>query len=128
MMAIVNESTQHPHMGLSTARNGSVAVLSVSGDVDLASAPLLEQQAFELLDSDASALVIDLTEVDFLASMGMALLVELSKRAAGRVGFAVVAHGNATARPLELLGLGDVFDVFPELDQALTSLQSRVTD
>lgn len=115
-------------MGLSTARNGSVAVLSVSGDVDLASAPLLEQQAFELLDSDASALVIDLTEVDFLASMGMALLVELSKRAAGRVGFAVVAHGNATARPLELLGLGDVFDVFPELDQALTSLQSRVTD
>ena len=114
--------TAHPHMTLSTARTGSVAVLSVNGEVDMTSAPLLEKEALGLLDTDITGLVVDLSRVDFLASMGIALLVELSKRAADAVGFAVVAHGSATARPLELLGLGDVLAIHPKLDDALVGL------
>ncbi|MEU5843873.1 STAS domain-containing protein [Rhodococcus sp. NPDC047139] len=114
--------TAHPHMTLSTARQGSVAVLSVNGEVDMTSAPLLEKEALGLLDTDVTGMVIDLSGVDFLASMGIALLVELSKRAAGSVGFAVVAHGSATARPLELLGLGEVLAIHPKLDDALVGL------
>lgn len=123
MMGTVNErSTEHPHMGMSTTQSGSVTVLSVSGDVDLSSAPLLEEHALGLLSDNPSGLIVDLTDVNFLASMGMALLVELSKRASGSVEFAVVAHGNATARPLELLGLGDVLAIHPRLDDALSAL------
>lgn len=114
--------TAHPHMTISTTRNGSVAVLSVNGEVDMTSAPLLEQEALALLDTDISGLIVDLSGVDFLASMGIALLVELSKRAADNTGFAVVAHGSATARPLELLGLGEVLAIHPKLDDALVGL------
>lgn len=88
----------------------------------MTSAPLLEEQALGLLDTDASGLVVDLTAVDFLASMGIALLVELSKRAGDRIRFAVVAHGSATARPLELLGLGEVLSIYPRIDDALGAL------
>ncbi|UTT50042.1 MULTISPECIES: STAS domain-containing protein [Rhodococcus] len=109
-------------MTLSTARNGSVAVLSVDGEVDMTSAPLLENEALGLLDTDITGLIVDLSGVDFLASMGIALLVELSKRATDAVGFAVVAHGSATARPLELLGLGEVLAIHPKLDDALAGL------
>lgn len=110
-------------MGLKTTRSDSVAVLSVSGDVDLSSAPLLEVEAVGLLDEDPSGLIVDLTDVHFLASMGMALLVDLSKRAADSVAFAVVAKGNATARPLELLGLGDVLSIHPRLEDALAAVK-----
>ncbi|NLU63059.1 STAS domain-containing protein [Rhodococcus sp. HNM0563] len=116
-------SSEHPHMGLKTTRSDSVAVLSVSGDVDLSSAPLLEEEALGLLDEDLSGLIVDLTDVHFLASMGMALLVDLSKRAADSVAFAVVAEGNATARPLELLGLGDVLSIHPRLEDALAAVK-----
>ncbi|WP_241384083.1 STAS domain-containing protein [Rhodococcus sp. CH91] len=109
-------------MTLSTARNGSVAVLSVNGEVDMTSAPLLEKEALGLLDESITGLIVDLSGVDFLASMGIALLVELSKRAADSVGFAVVAQGSATARPLELLGLGEVLAIHPKLDDALVGL------
>lgn len=88
----------------------------------MTSAPMLEKHALELLDTDITGLVVDLAEVDFLASMGIALLVELSKRSADRVAFAVVAHGSATARPLEMLGLGDVLAIHPRLDDALAAL------
>lgn len=109
-------------MALSTTVSGSVAVLSVSGDVDMSSAPLLEKTALDLLDADHSGLVVDLSAVDFLASMGIALLVELSKRAPGNFAFAVVARGSATARPLEMLGLGDVLSIHSQLEEALAAL------
>lgn len=111
-------------MALSTTHAGSVAVLSVSGEVDMTSAPLLEKQALELLDTEITGLVVDLSKVDFLASMGIALLVELSKRSADRIAFAVVARGSATARPLELLGLNEVLAIHPQLDDALAELGS----
>lgn len=109
-------------MTLATSREGSIAVLAVTGEVDMTSAPMLEEQALNLLETDATALVVDLTAVDFLASMGIALLVELSKRAGDDRGFAVVAHGSATARPLELLGLGEVLAVHPRLGDAIGAL------
>ncbi|MFD3813327.1 STAS domain-containing protein [Rhodococcus sp. NPDC058639] len=115
-------------MTYSTSREGSVAVLSISGEVDMTSAPMLEEQALALLDTDATGLVVDLTAVDFLASMGIALLVELSKRAGDNRGFAVVAQGSATARPLELLGLGEVLSVHPRLSDALGALGGGVED
>ncbi|MBF0660360.1 STAS domain-containing protein [Rhodococcus sp. BL-253-APC-6A1W] len=115
-------------MTYSTSREGSVAVLSISGEVDMTSAPMLEEQALALLDTDATGLVVDLTAVDFLASMGIALLVELSKRAGDDRGFAVVAHGSATARPLELLGLGEVLSVHPRLGDALGALGGGAED
>ncbi|MFD6895905.1 STAS domain-containing protein [Rhodococcus sp. NPDC060086] len=111
-------------MTLRTTRNGSVAVLSVSGEVDLASAPLLEEEALGLLEENPSGLIIDLTDVHFLSSMGMALLMGLSKRTLDNVGFAVVAHGNATARPLELLGLSKILTIHPRLDDALAALRA----
>ncbi|MEE2034516.1 STAS domain-containing protein [Rhodococcus chondri] len=119
---------EHPHMTLSTTLAGSVAVLSVSGDVDMSSAPLLEKKALDLLDADHSGLVVDLSAVDFLASMGIALLVELSKRAPGNFAFAVVARGSATARPLEMLGLGDVLSIYPHLEEALAALEGASED
>jgi len=122
--AVNDPITAHPHMTLSTSREGSVAVLSVTGEVDMTSAPLLEEQALALLGTESSALIVDLTAVDFLASMGIALLVELSKRADDN-GFAVVAHGSATARPLELLGLGEVLSIHPRLADALDALGGR---
>lgn len=114
-------------MALTTSTVGSVAMLSVRGDIDLSSAPLLEECALRLIDDAPGSLVVDLTDVQFLASMGMALLVELSRRTTDRVGFAVVASGAATARPLELLGLCEMFTVRPSLDEALAALGAERT-
>ncbi len=56
--------------------------LSVSGELDLATTPQLEQQASTLLADGARSIVIDLANLDFIDSTGLRLLLLLSQQAA----------------------------------------------
>ncbi|AXY52646.1 Anti-sigma-F factor antagonist RsfB [Rhodococcus ruber] len=122
----MNEATsEQPIMAVSQAWSGDIAVLSVAGDVDLVSAPQLEEEAVATLGNDkCRGLIVDLGAVNFLASVGIAVLVDLSKKTAGTTPYAVVAQGSATARPLSLLGLDEVFPIHSRLDEALAALQA----
>lgn len=57
--------------------------LSVSGELDLATTPQLEQKARILLADGARSIVIDLANLDFIDSTGLRLLLLLSREAAG---------------------------------------------
>ncbi|GAC1405410.1 MAG: hypothetical protein NVS4B6_16510 [Mycobacterium sp.] len=52
----------------------------------------------------------------------MQVLMETHEQIAGFVGFAVVADGPVTRRPLEVTRITGVIDVFPALDAALAHL------
>lgn len=56
--------------------------LSVSGELDLATVPQLEQQARTLLADGARSIVLDLADVSFIDSTGLRLLLLLSQQAA----------------------------------------------
>jgi anti-sigma B factor antagonist len=56
--------------------------LSVSGELDLATTPQLEQQARALLADGARSIVIDLADLSFIDSTGLRLLLVLSQQAA----------------------------------------------
>jgi anti-sigma B factor antagonist len=101
-----------------------VAVLSVGGDIDLATAPAFEAAIAAALQRTPAALVIELSRVDFLASAGLQILVATHERVSKSSRFAVVANGPATSRPIELTGLDDIFALYPTLDDALKALQA----
>jgi anti-sigma B factor antagonist len=75
---------------------GRVVVLGVSGVVDMLTAPALEDAISTALGKTPGALVINLSDVEFLASAGMGVLVAAHDQAAPEVGFAVVADGPVT--------------------------------
>ncbi|MFJ6675438.1 STAS domain-containing protein [Actinosynnema sp. NPDC091369] len=107
-----------------TAAQG-VTVVSVSGEVDMLTAPQLRASALQHLDA-GSTLVLDLSGVSFLGSAGLAVLVEASQQAARREAeFRVVAVERAVTRPLAATGLGEVFSVFESVEQALGAGESR---
>jgi anti-anti-sigma factor len=99
-------------------------VLTVSGEVDMLSAPQLAEAIRTALSEGPPALVIDLTKVDFLASAGMTVLVTAQAEVAPPTRFAVVANGSATSRPIKLMGLDNVLALYSTLDSAL----SRIAD
>ncbi|WP_018603596.1 STAS domain-containing protein [Mycobacterium sp. 155] len=103
-------------------RIGEIAVLSVSGTVDMLTAPQLEEAIGVATKTSPSAVVVDLSGVEFLASAGMGVLVAARNALAPAVRFAVVADGPATSRPLKLVGVADVIDLYATLDEALTAL------
>jgi anti-sigma B factor antagonist len=98
---------------------GDTVVLGVVGEVDLVTAPVLEESISTAFDRNPDMVVVDLSEVSFLASVGMSILIGCNERA-GATRFRLVASGAATFRPLELTGVADTISIYPTRDQALT--------
>ena len=103
-------------------RIDSVSVVSVAGVVDMLTAPDLEKAIAEAAKSSPAAVVVDMTAVEFLASAGMGVLIAAQDGLAPDTRFAVVADGPATSRPLKLVGVTDVVDLYATLDDALSAL------
>jgi anti-anti-sigma factor len=101
---------------------GETTVVSVTGTVDMLTAPQLEQAIGAAAKSAPAAVVVDLSAVEFLASAGMGVLVAAHGDLSPAVKFVVVADGPATSRPLKLVGIADVVDLYATLDEALAAL------
>lgn len=99
-----------------------VVVVSANGTVDMLTSPKLEEGIAAALSKKPTALVVNLTDVEFLASAGMSVLIAAHQLATPAVAFAVVADGPVTGRPLKLVGIADIVDVFKTLDDALAKL------
>ena len=77
-----------PPFDVSVARDGTTATVAVSGELDIATSPQL-QQAFDGLEPGYEELVVDLSDCSFFASSGISILLEQNDRAE-REGFRLV--------------------------------------
>lgn len=102
----------------------TTVVVQCSGVLDMLTSPTLEQHIDDVLDKQPKAVIVDLSSVEFLASRGMNVLVSTCNEINGDIGFAVVAEGPATSRPMMLMGLDAIFPIVATVDQALAALTS----
>ena len=96
---------------LHTRTTGRTRVVSVEGEIDLATAPTVAAALAAREDAE-SALVLDLRDTAFLDSSGIRVLVE-AHRAAARDGipFTVVPGHAAIRELLETTGVADHLDI-----------------
>jgi anti-sigma B factor antagonist len=114
----------HPSLSEDTETvHDTIEVIHARGAVDLLTGPELERCIEAALDKAPSAIVVDMTDVDFLASFGMSILLRTNERLIGGAPLVVVADGPATSRPMEILGLTDVLTIRGSLQAALQTLQ-----
>ena len=102
----------------SVSYDDGIAVLACSGEIDLATIPAFQAAIADALSQRPTALIVDLSEVDFLASAGLQALVATHENVSGTAGFAVVADGPATSRPIELTGLDQILSLHSSLREA----------
>jgi anti-sigma B factor antagonist len=101
---------------------GRTAVVALSGVVDMLTSPYLDAAITAALAKRPDALIVDLSDVDFLASAGMGVLIAAREYVSPTAAFGVVADGPATSRPLILIGLADLIGIYPTLDEARVAL------
>jgi anti-anti-sigma factor len=102
--------------------HGRIAVVRVAAAVDMLTSPLL-QDAIQAAHAKAPAgLIVDLSDVEFLSSAGMQVLVTAYEQITPDARFAVVADGPGTSRPMKIMGLTDFIELFASLDTALDTL------
>jgi anti-sigma B factor antagonist len=93
-----------------------VTVASLAGELDLGSAP----SAFERIavaDGDG-LVVIDLTGVPFIDSVGVGQIIHLARRASVRL---VIAAGSMPERVMKITGLLEAIPCFGSVDDAVRS-------
>src|SRR6476661_2372074 len=101
-----------------------IVILSVRDAVDMLSAPELTEAICGALDKAPAGLIIDLTDVNFLASVGMSVLMAAQEAAdALSLRLGIVAHGAATSRPITLLGIDAILTLYPTLGDGLRDLR-----
>ncbi|MGI5128527.1 STAS domain-containing protein [Pseudonocardia sp. CA-107938] len=96
-------------------------VLHAVGELDTLTSPLLQARVAEQL-ADARSLVIDLSEITFLGSAGLAVLVGAKDDADARsVRLWLVPGSRIAKRALEATGLLGLFQVADDVPEALAA-------
>ena len=101
---------------------GDCAVLKVTGEVDVYTAPMLRGQIQDLAAKGAVHVIVDLGEVDFLDSTGLGALVGGLKRLREAGGsLALVISAPRILRIFEITGLTKALAVQRSVEDAITA-------
>jgi anti-sigma B factor antagonist len=98
-------------------------VVTPTGALDVATSPPLHTLLHQCLDEGATRLVLDLTQVDFIDSTALRVLVSMHKRMLETGGFAVVCPHARIRRIFDLTALDRVLTLTETLDEALAALK-----
>lgn len=99
--------------------HGAAAVLVVTGEVDMVTAPRFEKALTSVLGERPDTLVVDLEQVKFFASAGLSALVTARQQAEEGTAVRVVATSSATVRPLETTGLDREIPIYSSVALAV---------
>jgi anti-sigma B factor antagonist len=103
-----------------TATPGPAAVATVTGEIDLHTAPGLRTRALELIDQGHHHLILDLSGVGFCDSTGLSALIGIwhgAQEADGSLALAAVP--DRLMRMLTLTGADSLLPHFPSIADAL---------
>ncbi|MBP6963419.1 MAG: STAS domain-containing protein [Armatimonadetes bacterium] len=98
------------------------SAISLEGEVDVFTAPLLKQQIISLLDDGVTDITVDLGAVEYLDSTALGVLIGGLKRLRERDGtLSLVIPNPRIRRIFEITGLDKIFDIYQTQDEALGS-------
>lgn len=100
--------------------------IMISGRLDTTGTRSIAAQLMELADGSKKAVVVDLCDVKFLASVGIGALISSAQAMKARGGkMAVVADaGSSVMMSLEATGLDELIPVFTKLSDAEKAVQT----
>ncbi|HET8527886.1 MAG TPA: STAS domain-containing protein [Gaiellaceae bacterium] len=102
-------------------RNGGATVVHLAGELDLYNAHEVREALIGCCEESPERLVVDLSEVKFIDSTALGVLIEARTKLANRKGFLLASPGLETRRALEISGLDRHFSVHDSLEDALSA-------
>jgi len=106
----------------STPHQTGFNVLPLKGEIDLHVSPSVTASLNEMIDKKPERLVVDLSDVSYIDSAGLAALIEAMQRVEGYGGKFALSGLQETVRSIfEISRLDQVFQIFPHTNAALSS-------
>jgi anti-sigma B factor antagonist len=111
--------TSEASLEVSEHWRNDIPVLMVRGEIDVATAPLLREQLVALADRGSNLAVADLSEVTFIDSSALGVLVSGMNRFRSAGGdLRLVVTDPHVAKVFAITGLDDIFAIYPSAGHA----------
>ena len=108
---------KHPVLGVDTV--GDARVVRLGGELDLYNAAEVRSALADASAQFPERIVVDLSEVEFIDSTALGVLIETRARLVNRDGLLLAAPGLETRRALQISGLDQLFNVHDSVPDAL---------
>ena len=98
------------------------SVLPLKGEIDLHVSPVVTASLNAMIEKKPDRMVIDLSEVTYIDSAGLAALIQAMQKVDAYGGKFLLAGLQETVRSIfEISRLDQVFQIFPDTDTALAA-------
>lgn len=102
---------------------GEVVVVHIEGRLDAASSPQLEKQINGVIDAGHFKIVLDCTNLDYLSSAGMRLMLSLFKRLKSVEGKLVACNlKDEVMEVIKMAGFNQVLEFYSTIEESMTHL------
>ena len=99
---------------------GDVSVVKLNGSLDTLTSPEAEANFNNLIGTERLKILVDCTNLDYISSAGLRVLLATSKRIHGRGGLVLCGMNEQVKEVFEMTGLaGLVFKIFETQEEAL---------
>jgi anti-sigma B factor antagonist len=103
--------------------NSEAYVISLSGEVDLYTAPEFKQQLLDVIEKGGKEVIVDFTNTTFIDSTTLGVLVGGVKRLRTNDGsLSLVCSDRNITKIFEITGLDKVFEIYATRDEAVSAL------
>ncbi|WP_031528069.1 STAS domain-containing protein [Dyadobacter crusticola] len=110
-------------MKVTTTEQDDITVLQVTGDIDSKTAPEFERNARTATDS-SKKIAIDLTEVEFMSSAGLRVLLMVYRNIRAQNGNVILVGVSEDIQDvMSTTGFINFFTIVEKLDEALVILK-----
>jgi anti-sigma B factor antagonist len=105
----------------SVEHDGTACVVRLAGELDLYNAEDVRRALFEACADGPERIVVDLSDVDFIDSTALGVLIEARTKLENRQAFLLAAPGIETKRALQISGLDRHFTVHDTVPEAISA-------
>jgi anti-sigma B factor antagonist len=108
---------------IETTVHGKTAVIAPNGRMDADSASLFETECERAVSQGADHLIVDLTRLNYVSSMGLRSFLRVAKtRREEKGGLAIVNLNGFVKQVFDVTQLTPLFHVYETVDQALQAM------
>jgi len=116
----VSPGASHRFVVATEQLDGGVPLVSVIGEVDLATAPSLERTLLDAAEDQVGEVIVDLSCCSFLDSRGLtALLATRERLGHSNRSLGLVLSNPSVLKIFQITGFDQIFEIYPSLGAAV---------
>lgn len=112
-------------MEIREEKRGDIKIIGLNGRLDASTSPGVEERLMSLLNQGENRLLIDFSNLTYISSVGLRVLVSLAKNVQKTNGKLALAALNKHIQEIfTIAGFTSIFSIYPSCDEAEPFLQN----